>query len=160
MTMAQTLEVVRCLMDDVKVVMNDGKASMDGIWKALDTMQQIASDVNKMRRSLFIDSVQCGMRGAKLVPGDQLRRDSRSWLSPSDPSPNYNIAHEIHQDGTVMWFFQGSVIHGLQSVVNYREIDKMCKAGLASMVYFFSTSGTLRSNTDVISSLVSFLAQR
>ncbi|KAH9042245.1 hypothetical protein EDB85DRAFT_1918767 [Lactarius pseudohatsudake] len=46
--------------DDAKVVMNDGKAPMDGIWKALDTMQQIAS-VHKMRRSLFIDSVRCSM---------------------------------------------------------------------------------------------------
>jgi hypothetical protein len=54
MTMAQTLEVVHCLMNNVKVVMDgtqgllgwlwsfnsgvfwlDGKASMDGIWKAL-----------------------------------------------------------------------------------------------------------------------------
>ena len=54
MTMAQTLEVVHGLMNNVKVVMNgmqrsltwlrslnqgvlsaDGKASMDGIWRAL-----------------------------------------------------------------------------------------------------------------------------
>ena len=53
--------------------MVDGKVSMDGIWKVLgelvrslvlqklttvvDAMQQIASDMNKMRRSLFINSV-------------------------------------------------------------------------------------------------------
>ena len=54
MTLAHTLEVVHCLMNNVKVVMNgaqgllsrlqlfnqgvvlvDGRASMDGIWKAL-----------------------------------------------------------------------------------------------------------------------------
>jgi hypothetical protein len=85
MTMAQTLEVVYGLMNNVKVVINgtksselimdvqmivlkDGKASVDGIWKALgkllpcsgisahklmmtaDMMQQIANDINKMKR--------------------------------------------------------------------------------------------------------------
>jgi hypothetical protein len=44
-----------------------------------------------------------------LVAGDQLQKDSRSWLSPPDPSQNYNIACEIHQDGTATWFFQGSI---------------------------------------------------
>jgi len=102
----------------------------------LDTMQQIASDMNKMRR-------------------DQLRRDSRSWLSPPDPSTNYNTACETHQDGTAMWFFRGMFtewnakgsllwIYGkpgsgksilMSSII--REIDRMCKAGLASMAYFF-----------------------
>ena len=44
-----------------------------------------------------------------LVAGDQLQKDSRNWLSPPDPSENYNIASEIHQDGTATWFFKGSV---------------------------------------------------
>ncbi|KAH9052612.1 ankyrin repeat-containing domain protein [Lactarius vividus] len=137
MTMAQTLEVVYGLMNNVKVVINDGKASVDGIWKALDMMQQIANDINKMKR-------------------DRLQRESRTWLTPPDPSPNYNIAREIHQDGTAMWFCEGSVfaewnakgsllwIHGkpgsgktiLMSAI-IREIDRMRKAGLASMAYFF-----------------------
>ncbi|KAH8989612.1 hypothetical protein EDB86DRAFT_2831496 [Lactarius hatsudake] len=112
MTTAQTLEVVRCLMNmnDVKVVMNgvvllDGKAPMDsGIWKALDCERCKQDEAFVIHRFC---SVWCG--GAKLVPSDQLRSDFRSWLSPPDPSPNYDIARETHQDGTVMWFFQGSV---------------------------------------------------
>ncbi|KAH8980601.1 hypothetical protein EDB86DRAFT_2979759 [Lactarius hatsudake] len=70
--MAQTLEVVHCLVNNVRVVMDgvqhflsyfwsfnrrvvmvDGKLSIDGIWKALDAMQQITNDINKMRRSLL-----------------------------------------------------------------------------------------------------------
>ncbi|KAF8261328.1 hypothetical protein EI94DRAFT_812071 [Lactarius quietus] len=35
MAMAQTLEVVYGLVSNVEVVINDGKASVDGIWKAL-----------------------------------------------------------------------------------------------------------------------------
>ncbi|KAN0135083.1 Ankyrin repeat-containing domain protein [Lactarius tabidus] len=137
MTIAQTLEVVHGLVNNVKVVMNDGKRSVDGIWKALDTMQQIVSDINKMKR-------------------DCLKRESRRWLSPPDPSPNYNIAREIHRDETATWFCEGSVfaewnakgsllwIHGkpgsgktiLMSTV-ISEIEKMRKAGLALMAYFF-----------------------
>ncbi|KAF8256562.1 hypothetical protein EI94DRAFT_1858098, partial [Lactarius quietus] len=137
MTMTQTLEVVYGLMNNVKVVINDGKASVDGIWKALDMMQQIATHINKMKR-------------------DRLQRESRSWLSPPDPSPNYNVAREIHQNGTATWFCKGSIfaewnakgsllwIHGkpgsgktiLMSTV-IREIDRMRKAGLALMAYFF-----------------------
>jgi hypothetical protein len=90
MTVVQTLEVVYGLVNNVKIVMNDGKASTDGIRKALDTMQQMASDINKIRR-------------------DQLQKDSRNWLSPPDPSKNYNIGCEIHRDGTAKWFFRESV---------------------------------------------------
>ncbi|KAH9010751.1 hypothetical protein EDB83DRAFT_2319414 [Lactarius deliciosus] len=36
MTIVQTLEVVNGLVNNVEVVMNDGEASVDGIWKALD----------------------------------------------------------------------------------------------------------------------------
>jgi hypothetical protein len=92
MTVAQTLEVVHGLVNNVKIVMNgkqsflcrlqthnrriivlviDGKVSTDGILRALgnafsvfsecvlheltttiDAMQQMAGDINKMRRSL------------------------------------------------------------------------------------------------------------
>ena len=39
--------------------------------------------------------------------GDQLQDKSRQWLSPADPSSNYNIAREAHHDGTATWFVQG-----------------------------------------------------
>ena len=99
---------------------------MDGIWrilgrpfyvrgsffrnltKTVDTMQQMANDINKIKRS-FLSGSDTGLVALNLVPGDLLQKESRSWLSPPDPSPNYNIACEIRQDGTSMWFFQGSV---------------------------------------------------
>ncbi|KAH9058100.1 hypothetical protein EDB87DRAFT_951911 [Lactarius vividus] len=90
MTVAQTFEVVYGLVNNVNVVLNDGKASTDGIRKALDTMQLMASDINKMRR-------------------DQLQKDSKNWLSPPDPSKNYNIGYKIHRDGTATWLFRGSI---------------------------------------------------
>jgi len=42
------------------------------------------------------------------VIGDQLQKDIRSWLSPPDPSKNYNIARAARHDGTSAWFTQGS----------------------------------------------------
>ncbi|KAH9063565.1 hypothetical protein EDB87DRAFT_128411 [Lactarius vividus] len=72
---AQTLEVVHCLVNNVKVVMDDGRASLDGVRNVLVTMKGIASEINKMKR-------------------DQLQKDARNWISPPDPSKNYNIALE------------------------------------------------------------------
>ncbi|KAH9053059.1 ankyrin repeat-containing domain protein [Lactarius vividus] len=162
MTMAQTLEVVYGLVNNVKVVINDGKVSVDGIWKALDMIQQISNDINKMKRNL-------------------LQRESRSWLTPPDPSPNYNIAREIHQDGTATWFCEGGVfaewnakgsllwIHGkpgsgktiLMSTI-IREIDSMRKAGLALMAYFFFDfrDNKKQHRRDLLSSLLFQLSAR
>ena len=74
----------------------------------VDMMQQIVNDTNKMMGSLSLDST-IGPIVLKLVTGDRLQRESQSWLTPPDPSPNYNIAREIHQDGTATWFCEGSV---------------------------------------------------
>ncbi|KAH9061914.1 hypothetical protein EDB87DRAFT_1560217, partial [Lactarius vividus] len=151
MTMTQTLEVVCGLMNTVKVV-------IDGMQKLImtaDMMQQIANDINKIKRSSSINSTIVALV-LKLVAGDRLQRESRSWLSPPDPSSNYNIARDIHQDGTARWFCNGSVfaewnakgsllwIYGkpgsgktiLMSTI-VREIDRMRKTGLALMAYFF-----------------------
>ena len=72
-------------------------------------MQQIASDTNKMKRPFLIDSTHHSPVVLKPVPGDRLQKEARTWVSPPDPSPNYNIAREIHQNGTATWFCEGSV---------------------------------------------------
>jgi hypothetical protein len=89
-TLAQTFGVVHGLVKNVKVVMNDGKVSAGGMREALNTMQQMASNINKMRR-------------------DQLQKDSKNWLCPPDPSKNYNIGCQTHQAGTAIWFFQRTI---------------------------------------------------
>jgi hypothetical protein len=75
-----------------------------------DAMQEMAGEINKIRRPLFLRSATWLM-ALKLVAGDQLKEKSRSWLSPPDPSPNYNSGCEIHQDGTATWFLQGSLFN-------------------------------------------------
>ncbi|KAH9176592.1 hypothetical protein EDB89DRAFT_78385 [Lactarius sanguifluus] len=136
-TAAQTMEVVYGLVKNMKVVMDGGKTTSEDIKQALVVMQKIASNVNKFQR-------------------DQLQDKSRHWLSPADPSTNYNIACKAYHDGTATWFIQGATfrdwevtgsllwIHGrpgsgksilCSSII--RKITRLCDAGLASMAYFY-----------------------
>ncbi len=39
-----------------------------------------------------------------------MQKDSKSWLSPPDPSKNYNIGYKTHQDGTAAGVFEGNVL--------------------------------------------------
>jgi hypothetical protein len=89
MTVAQTLQVVHGLVSNVKVVMDDGKASTSDIRQALVTMEDMTNEINRIKR-------------------DQLQRDIRNWLSPPDPSTNHNIACDTHRSGSATWFTEGS----------------------------------------------------
>lgn len=40
--------------------------------------------------------------------GDQRLDKSRQWLSPVDPSTNYNASRKAYHDGTASWFIQGT----------------------------------------------------
>ena len=100
---------------------------MDGIWKALGELLSFSGIRGaETDRNVRYDATDCERYKqdetfvfnrfyhrspvvTKVVTGDRLQRESRSWLTPPDPSPNYNIAREIHQDGTAAWFCEGSV---------------------------------------------------
>ncbi|KAH9012171.1 hypothetical protein EDB84DRAFT_970532 [Lactarius hengduanensis] len=43
------------------------------------------------------------------IKWNQIEQDVRRWLSPPDPSVNYNTARESYQEGTAAWFLQGSI---------------------------------------------------
>jgi len=100
---------------------------VDGIWKAMGELllcsgtgvaeadqdgRYDATDCERYKQDEAFVINRFYHRGPvvlKLVAGNHLQRESRSWLSPPDPSPNYNIARETHQDGTATWFCKGSV---------------------------------------------------
>ena len=42
--------------------------------------------------------------------GDQLQRDVQHWLSPPDPSTNYNFVRKARHDGTAAWFFESRAL--------------------------------------------------
>ncbi|KAI0292469.1 hypothetical protein B0F90DRAFT_277085 [Multifurca ochricompacta] len=137
---AQTLEIIHGLVQNMKTLIDDGKASTDDIQYALVIVQRLASDIiDKSKR-------------------DQSLKDVRTWLSPSDPSKSHNIAREVYHTGTGTWFIQGNTftewkntgsllwIHGkpgsgktvLCSTV-IEEIIRMREAGmaLARLAYFY-----------------------
>jgi hypothetical protein len=45
-----------------------------------------------------------------MLAGDQLQDKSRQWLSPADPSSNYNLARKTYHDGSATWFIQGTTL--------------------------------------------------
>src|SRR5260221_12500114 len=46
--------------------------------------------------------------GLYSLTGNQLRKDLRNWLSPPDPSVNYNLASDAHHEGTAVWFIESN----------------------------------------------------
>ncbi|KAH9955565.1 hypothetical protein BC827DRAFT_871171 [Russula dissimulans] len=89
MTEVHTLAVVHEIFDNMKVVMDDRKASAEGIRNVLASIQQTTDGIKRLER-------------------DQLQKDIRNWLSPPDPSINHNIARKDHHDGTASWFIEKS----------------------------------------------------
>ncbi|KAH9965643.1 hypothetical protein BJV74DRAFT_290796 [Russula compacta] len=100
-------------------------------------IQAIASDVGEQKR-------------------DKMRQDLENWLSPPDPSINYNTASDAYQEGTTVWFTQSSTfdhwkqsnsllwIHGkpgsgktvlTSAIVN--SISDICSAGSRHIAFFF-----------------------
>ncbi|KAH9962804.1 NACHT domain-containing protein [Lactifluus volemus] len=63
--------------------------SMDGkMEQVVDVTQQIESDVGDLKR-------------------DHLQANLQTWLSPPDPSINYNTARDAYHNGTATWFTRG-----------------------------------------------------
>jgi hypothetical protein len=44
--------------------------------------------------------------GSLPLTGDQLRKDLKDWLSPPDPSINFNTANDARYEGTALWFME------------------------------------------------------
>jgi len=53
------------------------------------------------------------------ITGNQLRDSLRQWLSPPDPSTNYNIATDAHHIGTTQWFFQSGIFKDWQATGSF-----------------------------------------
>jgi hypothetical protein len=136
-TVAQTLDVVCGLVNNMQVVMEDGKASTDDIRQTLVQLQDLAVKVNKIER-------------------DQRQENFRRWLSAPDPWINHNFARKAHHRGTATWFTQGDTIndwkstgslmwiHGLpgsgKSVLCstiIQEVRDVCQTGLATLSFFY-----------------------
>ena len=89
MAAAQCLKATHAVHDVVESV--DGK------------VQQVADDIGDQKSSSS-NTHLTGYEGLSALTGDQLRKDLRNWLSPPDPSVNYNTASDARHEGTTLWF--------------------------------------------------------
>ncbi|KAH8982414.1 hypothetical protein EDB92DRAFT_1952306 [Lactarius akahatsu] len=134
-------------------------------------------EVMAMESKLIIQQTASGVDEIKW---NQLQQLLRTWLSPSDPSTNHNVALNAQHEGTAMWFVQSSLfiewkstgsllwIHGklgsgkassgFSSII--QDVVATCEAGLAIMAYFYFDfrDAIKRSRRDLLLSLMTQLA--
>ncbi|KAH9066711.1 hypothetical protein EDB87DRAFT_452663 [Lactarius vividus] len=84
---------VKQVSDRVEVVNDNMKLIVDERKERCATIKRIVNSVDDMRRN-------------------QLRYDLRNWLTPPDPSVNYNTACGAHHKGTAAWLTRGDVFNG------------------------------------------------
>jgi hypothetical protein len=78
--------------------------------KIREDIQQVAEDMDDQKRESS-QSLFPGDQSSLAFTGDQIRRDLTNWLSPPDPSVNYNTATDAHHEGTALWFTQSSAFN-------------------------------------------------
>ncbi|KAH9173577.1 hypothetical protein EDB89DRAFT_706276 [Lactarius sanguifluus] len=158
---------------DVKVMCVDERVQGvdEGVQRVDHKVQAIGDDVKQVddRVTIISNNVKLivgggGERSAAIqrivntlddIDRNQLRRDLRNWISPPDPSINYNTACGAHHEGTASWLTRGDPfkawradgcllwVHGkrsgksILSSVIIRDIENISNAGLASMAYFY-----------------------
>ncbi|KAI9455952.1 hypothetical protein BJY52DRAFT_1121552 [Lactarius psammicola] len=166
MAAAETLKIARGIDDKVKDV--DEKA--EGVDERVQSVDMKVEGVDNK-----VDSVDNKVQGISdgvtrvddrvqgvddkvrtVIEGNGLRKDLRKWISPPDPSVNYNTACSAHHTGTAVWCTEGIAfaewkasgsllwIYGkpgsgksILSSVIIRDIETVTDAGLACMAYFY-----------------------
>ena len=71
-------------------------------------MHQIASDLNKAKRTSFFAVVVSDWDHRDCPTGDNLQEKIFEWLSAPDPWKNHHTACESRHRGTAEWFIHGN----------------------------------------------------
>jgi archaellum component FlaC len=107
-------------------------------------VQQIADDMGDQKRSSSNILTSLVMKAQQLT-GDQIRKDLRNWLSPPDPSVNYNIASDAHHEGTAIWFMESDAFNNWKAsdsllwIHGKRTSPALCSLDLALIdLHFYS----------------------
>jgi hypothetical protein len=102
MAAAELLKITHSIDDKVE--------GMDNRMRGIDgRVQNIDSKMDQVSCSSFPTSSESVLPLNTRITGNQLRGSLQQWLSPPDPSINYNIATDVHHIGTAQWFFQGGI---------------------------------------------------
>ena len=106
MAAAQNLKVTHTVDDRVRGV-------ADAVVAVDDRVQRM---VDEVKRLSFSNLIKAGYRALPILSGEQLRENVHKWLSPPDPSTNYNIACGTQHKKTAAWFFEGSIFQEWKSI--------------------------------------------
>ncbi|KAH9033709.1 hypothetical protein EDB83DRAFT_1829530 [Lactarius deliciosus] len=108
-----------------------GRTDIEDALKRLDSLiqeeiQMVTAQILKVATEAKDDAGKANMvmqqnmeevkRDVEEVKWIQIEQDIHKWFSPPDPSTNYNIACEAHQEGTAAWFFRGEKFEDWSSI--------------------------------------------
>jgi hypothetical protein len=72
-------------------------------------VQQIVSDMGSHECSYFHDFITNTISSSHIIVGQKLIKDLQGWLTPPDPSTNYNTACGSQHEGTSVWVFREEI---------------------------------------------------
>jgi archaellum component FlaC len=115
-------EKVQCVDEKVQVVINGARGLSSQLKSILTSIlsdgkqakfiiQQTANGIDEIKCSCLPTNLAFAYcLRLNLLTGNQWKQLLRTWLSPSDPSTNHNIARKAHHMGTAVWLFQGQIV--------------------------------------------------
>ena len=127
MAAAETMAVTRDIDDAVKGV--DGRVgtviqgrvffpfpepfsplmSLD-VREAGVAIQEVFNQVDNLNRESYPNLITTDHKALISRTGNELRKDLRKWISPPDPSVNFNTASDAHHEGTAKWCTKGGTV--------------------------------------------------
>ena len=80
-----------------------------------ERVKGVADTVVAIERRSSPSLISADYKSSPVLSENQLRESVHKWLSPPDPSTNYNIACGTHHKKEASWFFQGSIFQDWKS---------------------------------------------
>ena len=112
MAAARNLKATHTVDDRVRGVSDAVVAVDNRVARIDDRVHQIAEEAERLSLPNLISA---DYRALPILLGNQLRESIYKWLSPPDPSTNYNIACGTRHKKMATWFFQGSIFQEWKS---------------------------------------------
>ena len=70
-------------------------------------LRRVENQVGDLNRSSSLNLAAIDLECLTFLTGKELRKDLRKWISPPDPSVNFNTACKAHHTATATWCTQG-----------------------------------------------------
>ena len=72
-------------------------------------IRRVENQFSDLNRSSSLNHAAIDHESLSSLTGNELRKDLRKWISPPDPSVNYNTACKAHHGDTATWCTQGDI---------------------------------------------------